>query len=129
MLKRPAASVMSSFLGSPKKQGLTKPIVKDYISLSEGDLISKKYLEVVQLLMDLRGAYQQLQTLNEENATENARLEVQIAKVAAKPRTNTAAANPHRLDVIQQARQLQGVMCSSIRAQMKWAYVFKPFIF
>ncbi|KAF7901953.1 uncharacterized protein EAF01_007251 [Botrytis porri] len=66
MLKRPAASGMSSFLGSPKKQGLTKPIVKDYISLSEGDLISKKYLEVVQLLMDLRGAYQQLQVGYEE---------------------------------------------------------------
>ncbi|TGO77821.1 hypothetical protein BELL_0090g00230 [Botrytis elliptica] len=62
MLKRPAAAGMSSSMGLAKKQRRTKPVVKDYMSLSKDDLISKKiHLEVVQLLMDLRGAYQQLQ--------------------------------------------------------------------
>ncbi|TGO59834.1 hypothetical protein BOTNAR_0155g00060 [Botryotinia narcissicola] len=188
MFKRPAAAGMSSFMGPAKKQRLTKPPVKEYISLSKDDLISKKknHLEVVQLLMDLRGAYQQLQvkyreieeelydvehetreyaeviaeleheardyrksrysgvanrsatltrligdedklkariadnveridillknnkeyteennelkTLNKDNATKIARLEAQIAKVAAEPRRNTAVAKQDSFD-------------------------------
>ncbi|TGO41230.1 hypothetical protein BHYA_0024g00060 [Botrytis hyacinthi] len=62
MLKRPAAAGMSSSMGPAKKQRLTKSIVKGYMFLSKDDLICKKnHLEVVQLLIDLRGAYQQLQ--------------------------------------------------------------------
>ncbi|KAF7930879.1 hypothetical protein EAE99_004129 [Botrytis elliptica] len=182
MLKRPAAAGMSSSMGLAKKQRRTKPVVKDYMSLSKDDLISKKnHLEVVQLLMDLRGAYQQLQEdeaeeyseefeklkyelpdidqlvvksakngklidillkdnedyketcydykkendelkiLNEENARKITRLEAQIAKVAAKPRKNTAAAKQNSFDVRQQAEQIQEVMRSAIRAQIKWA--------
>ncbi|TGO51729.1 hypothetical protein BCON_0155g00120 [Botryotinia convoluta] len=60
-------------------------------------------------------------TLNEENATKIAWLEAKIAKVAAKPRTKTAAAKKNPFDVIQQAKQLQDVMRSAIRAQIKWA--------
>ncbi|TGO14594.1 hypothetical protein BTUL_0051g00600 [Botrytis tulipae] len=214
MFKRPAAADMSSFMGPAKKQRSTKPPVKDYISLSKDDLISKKnHLEVVQLLMDLRGAYQQLQvkyreieeelydvehenreyaeviaelerevrdyrssrysrvanrsatitrligdedelkariadnedridillknnkeykeqnnklkTLNKDNATKIARLEAQIAKVAAEPGRNTAVAKQNSFDVRQQAEQLQEVMRSAIRAQIKWALCCK----
>ncbi|TGO30432.1 hypothetical protein BPAE_0005g00260 [Botrytis paeoniae] len=58
----------------------------------------------------------ELKTLNEENATKIAWLEAQIAKVAVKPRTKTAAAKTNPFDVIQQAKQLQDVMRSAIRA-------------
>ncbi|KAF7948924.1 hypothetical protein EAE96_008104 [Botrytis aclada] len=218
MPKRPAASGMSSSVGSPKKQRLTKPVFKDYLSLSVNDLISKDHLEVVQVLVDLGGAYKKLQvayrrtkeelnvkayqdqgkleemvsdlndmeyedqerlmemvreltyrtrdelessiadneeyiesmrkyqeelkeecdwldegydelkeenaelkTQNEEKAMKIAWLEAQIAEVAAKPRRNTAAAKNNSSDVTQQAKQLQDVMRSAIKAQIKWA--------
>ncbi|KAF7880837.1 uncharacterized protein EAF02_006728 [Botrytis sinoallii] len=196
MLKRPAAAGMSSSMGPAKKQRRTKPVVKDYMSLSKDDLISKKnHLEVVQLLMDLRGAYQQLQVeyrktkqdlidkedeaeeyseefeklkyelpdidqlevkiakneklidillkdnkdyketyydykkendelkiLNEENARKITRLEAQIAKVASKPRKNTAAAKRNSFDVRQQAEQIQEVMRSRKTFVKRWSY-------
>lgn len=70
----------------------------------------------------------ELETLNKENATKIARLEAQIAKIAAKPRRNTAVAKQDSFDVRQQAEQLQEVMRSAIRVQLKWAYVLSPFI-
>lgn len=62
MSKRSAAVGMPSFMGPAKKQRSTEPLAKDSLSLSKDDLISKRdHLEVVQLLVGLRGAYQQLQ--------------------------------------------------------------------
>lgn len=57
------ASGMSPFIGpsNSKNQCLTKSVVQDCTSLGENDLVSKSHLEAMRLLIDFRGAYQQLE--------------------------------------------------------------------
>ncbi|KAF7897384.1 hypothetical protein EAF00_005612 [Botryotinia globosa] len=69
----------------------------------------------------------ELKTLNKDNVAKIARLEAQVAKVAAKPRRNTAVAKQNSFDVRQQTEKLQEVMRSAIRAQIKWAPSCKTF--
>lgn len=153
MSKRSSNTVALSFTSPSKKQRLAVPDIKDIVSLSQDDLKLKGHQEVVQLFMDLKGAYQQqsidkseqidtliksnvkyeaankaLEILNKNNATTIAKLEAQIAKGAAKPSMNTATPREDPNLIMQQAQQLRGVMHRAIKAQMKWAYVIQSSI-
>ncbi|KAF7937503.1 uncharacterized protein EAE98_001817 [Botrytis deweyae] len=85
------------------------------------DILIKDNEHYKETCYDYKKENDELKILNEENARKITRLEAQIAKVAAKPRKNTAAAKQNSFDVRQQAEQIQEVMRSAIRAQIKWA--------